>query len=251
MRENGWALPWRINAGSYSTVGKVREHNEDYSRIDLRVGLFAVADGLGGHNAGEVASGLAIDIVNETLRNAFNSGRAVDSEVLLDAFGEANRQILEEAEDPDREGMGTTLTAIVLEPHALLIGHVGDTRAWRVRDGEIHQLTQDHTVVAPQVRDGVLSLEDAAIHPMRNLLSRCLGVSDELEVDMLTGDVAAGDVYVMASDGMSPSVDADEIAEVVGEASDAAAACRTLVDRACDRDGHDNITVVVVMCEDV
>ncbi len=232
-----------------SLVGTVRRHNEDACRADGDLGLFVVADGLGGHRAGEHASNMAVEVLAHTLQASRNNDEVPNLDLVLDGFDRANHGILSEARNtPEREGMGTTLTAIVVDGDRLLLGHVGDSRAWRIRDGVIEQLTQDHTVVAQQVRDGVLTEEDAEKHPMRHVLSRCLGVREEIEVDLAEGAVTPGDVYVLASDGLIPSSPPDEIARLVQENRQAGIAAEVLANRACERDGRDNITVVVVVC---
>ncbi len=232
-----------------SLVGTVRRHNEDACRAEKDLGLFVVADGLGGHRAGEHASNMAVEVLAHTLQTSRDNDDGLNLDLVLDGFDRANHGILNDARNsPEREGMGTTLTAIVVDGDRLLLGHVGDSRAWRIRDGVIEQLTQDHTVVAQQVRDGVLTEADAEKHPMRHVLSRCLGVREEIEVDLVEGAVTPGDVYVLASDGLIPSSPPDEIARMVRENSDAQIAAEVLANRACEQDGRDNITVVVVVC---
>ena len=148
---------------------------------------------------------MAVEVLTRTLQTARDNGDSPDLDLVLDAFDRANHGILTEARNsPEREGMGTTLTAIVVDGDQLLLGHVGDSRAWRIRGGVIEQLTQDHTVVGQQVRDGVLTEADAETHPMRHVLSRCLGIQEEIEVDLAEGAVTPGDIYVLASDGLIP-----------------------------------------------
>ena len=152
-----------------------------------------VADGLGGHRAGEHASNMAVEVLMHTLQTARDNGDSPDLDLVLDAFDRANHGILNEARrSPEREGMGTALTAIVVHGDQLVLGHIGDSRAWRIRDGVIEQLTQDHTVVGQQVRDGLLTEADAETHPMRHVLSRCLGIHEEVEVDLAEGAVTPG-----------------------------------------------------------
>lgn len=241
----------KIAAAACTDVGKVRQHNEDASLVDLGLNLFAVADGLGGHQAGERASQLAVETLGAVARDWQQRGEAVGVDVLLEAFDRANFEILDDAANrPERRGMGTTLTAALIDHDRLWLGHVGDSRAWRLRDGELMMLTHDHTVVAQQMREGILTAEDARHHPMRHVLSRCLGVRDELEVDLLELDVAAEDVYVLASDGLEPGVRPEDIASILSETVDPETVARQLVDRACDRGGQDNVTVVVVRCQE-
>ena len=250
MSDDAWSTPLRLDAGATSIVGSVREHNEDAACAHPDIGLLAVADGLGGHNAGERASGLAIKALEERLRNARTQGRPPSLEDLLAAYDEANAQILSDAqENPERMGMGTTLTSIIVTDDRVLLAHIGDSRAWRVRDGVVEQLTRDHTVVGEQVREGILTEAQAETHPMRHVLSRCLGVEDSIEVDLAEGDVAIDDIYVLASDGLS-GLSREDIAQIVLTGAAAAESCQTLVDTACERDGQDNITAAVLVCRD-
>lgn len=251
MSRDASTTPLTLTAGSHSVVGKVRKHNEDSALVEPTLGLFAVADGLGGHQAGERASQTAIQVLTATVREARRSGVPPTLDTVLEAFDRANAGIMEEARlHPDREGMGTTLTTVLAAGNTLLLGHVGDCRAWRIRDGGLEQLTHDHTVVGQQLRDGVLTAEEAEDHPMRHVLSRCLGVREELEVDLLEIDLAPEDVYVIASDGMLPGLDLEELAAVAREVEDPTDAARRLVDGACERDGSDNITAVVIRCRE-
>jgi len=145
-------------------------------------------------------------------------------------------------------GMGTTLTALIVKDGSYLIGHVGDSRALRVRDGVIQQLTDDHSIVAAQVREGGMTEEEARSHPMRHVLSRCMGCEPDPEVDVLSGEVKDGDIFVLGSDGLTGALPADLMADTVNAAADAAAASKDLVELAREKDGSDNITAVVVRC---
>lgn len=252
MTENtSWRTPFQIDASAYSVVGKVREQNEDASCIEPALGLFAVADGLGGHRAGEHASGLAVAVLLGEVQSAHDDGAAPQLDILLQAFDRANLGILAAASaDSTRNGMGTTLTAVLIVHRQLLLAHVGDSRAWRIRDGVIEKLTHDHTVVEEQVRAGLLSAGEASCHPLRHILSRCLGIREGIEVDLVEVDVAVDDVYVLASDGLVPGVSDEEILAVVQQNREAKVAAQIMVDQACDRDGKDNITAVVVGCRE-
>jgi len=215
------------------------------------IGLVAVADGLGGHNAGERASGLAIEVLEDCLRGARAEGRPPSLDELLAAFDAANQRILVDAQEhPERTGMGTTLTSIIVTDDRVLLAHIGDSRAWRVRDGVVEQLTRDHTLVGQQVREGVLTEAQAETHPMRHVLSRCLGVQDTIEVDLAEGDVAVDDIYVLASDGLSHGLSKEDVARIVLDGAAAAESSDTLVNTACERDGQDNITAAVLACRD-
>ena len=241
----------RIEVGACSIVGTVREHNEDATCAVPELGLIAVADGLGGHQAGERASHLAIEILQDHMRAAHDDGAEPSLEALFQAFEEANRQILADAEEnPERAGMGTTLTAAVITGRRILLGHIGDSRAWRVRDGGVEQLTRDHTVIADQVREGRLTEDEAEQHPMRHVLSRCLGVNEAIEVDLAEGDVATDDIYILASDGLTHGLSAREIGQIAQSSSDPLESSETMVHNACERDGQDNITAAVLVCRE-
>ena len=252
MAHPAWSVPWTIDAAAHSVVGNVRDHNEDSAHVESGFGLFAVADGLGGHRAGEHASSLAVEVLGFTMQRAHDEGAPPELELLLEAFDQANMGILEDAaKPPQRQGMGTTLTALLIHADGIYIGHVGDSRAWRVRDGRMEQLTLDHTVVAEQVREGMLPPADAEEHPMRHVLSRCLGVREELSVDLVEADVSPDDAFLLATDGLWGGLEPDEIQEILTKYSDdAGIACQTLVERACELDGRDNITAVVVFCRE-
>lgn len=251
MFENGWGTSLKIAAAACTDVGRVRQHNEDSFLLEQELNLFAVADGLGGHQAGERASQLAVEMLAAVTRDWRQRGEEGGMDVLLEAFDRANFEILDDAANrPERRGMGTTLTAALITDNTLWLGHVGDSRAWRLRDGELVMLTRDHTVVAQQMREGILTAEDARQHPMRHVLSRCLGVRDDLEVDLMELDIAAEDVYLLVSDGLEPGVGPLDITEILGANEDADEAARALVERACEFGGQDNVTAVVVRCRE-
>lgn len=218
-----------------SDIGLQRSSNED-SFID-QPPLFAVADGMGGAQAGEVASRLAV----ETLRE-----RAAAGDSLNEAAAEANRRIFKLAvENPDHAGMGTTLTALRLAGERAELAHVGDSRAYLLRDQAMTQLTDDHSLVGEWMREGTMTPEEAMASRYRSVLSRALGTEDEVEVDHEEVDLRAGDVLLLCSDGLSGTVPDDKIkAALLGRAPEEAA--RRLVREAKSRGGHDNITVVVV-----
>ena len=238
----------RRSAFGLSDVGLRREGNEDDFLVEPVLGLFAVADGLGGHAAGEVASRLAV----EALRSAFGPGgpaesAPVPSERLERAVHEANRRICEEVQGrAERRGMGTTLVAMLVDRERALISHVGDSRAYLWRDGELRRLTSDHSWVNEQVKLGLLSDETAQRHPMRNIVTRALGSRSEVDVETRDEAVRPGDVFLLCSDGLNTMLDDAEIAEALAAHADPAEACRNLVQRANARGGEDNTTVVVV-----
>lgn len=231
--------------GSATDVGLVREHNED--QLLLASPLFAVADGMGGAQGGEVASLTAV----EALKASFGESGTADD--LVEAVRQANRAVFAKAADPKLRGMGTTITALALlsghdgaTDDELAIVNVGDSRSYLLRDGDLQQLTDDHNVPGELLRRGELSAEEAAVHPQRNLVTRVLGVEDEVEVDVWQLVPFAGDRYLLASDGLFGEVDDADIATVLRTEADPDAAAGKLVGMARDGGGHDNITVVIV-----
>lgn len=235
-----------VDVGYQTAVGRVRDHNEDSLKVVRDRSLFAVADGMGGHLAGERASALAVEVLHEQVL----AGEApIDGDTMRTALIAANAAIFRESvEKPERRGMGTTMTALYLTPHTYWIGHVGDSRAWLIRDNVGLQITQDHSVVWEQMRAGLITAEQAERHPMRNVLTRSVGNLPEVEVDVLTGDVRSGDIWVLGTDGMTQVFDQARIAEVVASSSNAQQAAERMVEIAVEEDGSDNVTVVVARC---
>jgi protein phosphatase len=211
--------------------------------------LLSVADGMGGHRGGDRASSIAVEALHEFIKHAHEQGVEPSEELLYEAFATANILILNDASrNPQFQGMGTTLTAMLFAAKGTFLAHVGDSRAWRIRDGAPEQITDDHSLVAEQVRDGSLTEEEARVHPSRHVLSRVLGFMEDVTFDTMTVEVQASDTYVLASDGLERGLDADDIVRLVTAESAAADAARSLVQTACERDGGDNITAVVVRC---
>jgi protein phosphatase len=241
------APSWSLDVGSHTEVGHVRDHNEDALRVDQDIQLFSVADGMGGHNAGERASILAIEELFDFV--AYRSDPASAVETMRAAFRTANEAIFRESlEYADRRGMGTTMTAVWLSEPTYWIGHVGDSRAWLIRDGVCRQLTDDHSVMGEQLRQGLITPEQALTHPLRNVLTRSLGSMPSVEVDVLQGEAAIGDTFVIGSDGMTRALDEAKIAQRVATTANAQDAAADLVRYACEEDGTDNVSVVVVRC---
>ncbi len=229
--------------------GLRRPSNEDVYRIREDVGLFLVADGMGGHAAGEVASGIAAEIVERETVRALESG-ASPGAALTDAIRAAHHAIHEQAEaEPELSGMGTTLTAALLEPAAglLHLAHVGDSRAYLLRGGELRRLTRDHTWVQQQIDDGRLSEAESRTHPYANVLLRALGGPDDaLEVDASQTRIRAGDLVLLCTDGLSGTVDDADLREILDRPLPLEALAEQLVEAAKLRSGPDNITAVLV-----
>jgi PPM family protein phosphatase len=244
-----------VELANLSDVGCERSHNEDYycylepdsdEEFERKGRLLAVADGMGGHAGGQIASGLAI----EALRERFLNGDAGDSEsMLIDAFARAQQSILSAGEaQPELNGMGTTCTAAILCGHKLTYGHIGDSRLYLVREGLANQLTEDHSVVNQLVKNGAITPEQAATHEQRNVLLAALGMkSQEVRADFSTAplELQPNDTLVLSSDGLHGLVSAEEIAETVTRHR-AYDACHSLVELAKARGGPDNITVQIL-----
>jgi len=229
----------RLIAGSATDVGRVRTGNEDAYIVDEGIGLIAVADGMGGHQAGEVASSTAL----EALRAAVTGGEA-----LRDAIVHANDAVWEKSgADEGLRGMGTTLTAGTMAAGGiLLIGHVGDSRAYLVRDGELRRVTSDHSVVAELIEAGELTEEQAEIDPRRSMITRALGAEPDVDVDVIPLQLRAGDRVLLCSDGLTTMVREDDILDILRREVDPTRAASALVDAANANGGTDNITTVVV-----
>jgi protein phosphatase len=238
-----------IYAWASSDVGMKRHHNEDRYLLAPDLHLFAVADGMGGASAGEVASGLAVarvDAFVHTRAAALEGGNDDDvAAVLVGAVGAANAAIRDQGvADPTCRGMGTTMTTLCFVRDRAFIAHVGDSRCYRVRGGHIAQLSRDHSLVEEQVRAGLITPEQARSSPWKNIITRALGAAATVDVDVTSVPVEDGDVFVVCSDGLSGVVADDEIARVVGEQF-LHRVPDTLIDLANARGGPDNITVVV------
>ena len=234
----------RAAAFGLSDVGRRRESNEDAFLVDARSDLYIIADGMGGYAAGEVASRIAVDSLKEVLSGPHDGKAAVR---LQDAVQEANARICDSQAQADQRQMGTTLVAMVVENERAIIGHVGDSRAYLLREGALRRLTSDHSWVNEQVKLGLLSDEAAQRHPMRNIVTRALGSRTEATAELREEGIRSGDVFLLCSDGLNtmvPDPEIDAILQRSGE--DPERACRELVSRANERGGEDNTTVVVV-----
>jgi Serine/threonine protein phosphatase len=237
--------------GVNSHKGKVREKNEDYYNIVLdsngKVIAFIIADGMGGHNSGEVASKMAVDCVTSSIKayiEKVNEDELV-SDALVSIIQTANKDIFENAQNcADNFGMGTTLIVAIPKNDIMHIGHVGDSRAYRIRDGKIHKITTDHSYIEELLRNGTINQEEAKIHPKKNLITRALG-SEELEVDYYLSDLRSDDIFVLCTDGLTNMVDDDTI-ENICNTNEPQQACDSLIELANDNGGEDNITAIVV-----
>ena len=242
----------KVEAHGATDVGRQRSRNEDQFLVSLERSLFAVADGMGGHAAGDIASRTAIETVDRLVDGPPANAAARAAE-LVEATRAANVAILQDAErEPERAGMGTTLTLFTILPdeRARLIVHVGDSRAYLLRDGVLSQLTTDHTWVQRQVDLGKLSPRRARIHPYSSVLTHALGVPDEERIDTLHGEIRDGDLYLLCTDGLTTVLEDDAIKSVLLEGRDLRETANELIDAANESGGPDNITVVLVRVAD-
>jgi serine/threonine protein phosphatase PrpC len=251
----------QLRVGAASDVGRKRDHNEDdYAVVEqyknretrkvaeVRGSLFLVADGMGGHNAGEVASRTAADVIPELYYRKLSPDVAGG---LRQAIEGANRRIYERAQQSLQEtGMGSTVVAAVIRGDELHIAHAGDSRAYLVRDEQILQLTRDHSWVAEQMDAGLISPAEARTHPYRNYITRALGLSPEVEIDSQMLTIREGDVILLCSDGLSGPLADDKLQQIVAGA-EPAEACEELIRQANAQGGPDNITAIVIHVEQV
>ncbi len=231
-----------MRVGSYavaSDTGRKRRRNED--SYVVAPPLFAVADGMGGAQAGEVASKLAAGVLE-----ASTAGALAGPERLASLIREANRRVFERSvADPSTSGMGTTMTVALAEGRVVAIGHVGDSRAYLLRAGRLEQLTEDHSLVNELLKTGKLSPEEAEVHPQRSVITRAVGTDPEVDVDAFTVEVEDGDVFLLCSDGLTDMVGDADIFEVLdSHADDLDRATRALVSAANRGGGEDNVTTV-------
>ncbi|MGI8505364.1 MAG: Stp1/IreP family PP2C-type Ser/Thr phosphatase [Solirubrobacteraceae bacterium] len=225
-------------------TGRQRRDNEDSAFA--RAPLFVIADGMGGAQAGEVASRIAVEAFEGEL-----PGEGSAEQRLAECARVANRRIYEiSRSEHERAGMGTTLTAVYVGDSDLAVAHVGDSRAYLFRDGELGLLTQDHTLVGELVKRGKLTEEQAAEHPQRSIITRALGIDPEVEVDTWTYAGRPGDVVLLCSDGLTSMITEDQVTAILSEEADLDRAAARLIDEANEAGGRDNITVVLFMLED-
>jgi serine/threonine protein phosphatase PrpC len=235
-----------IESVSLSVVGQVREENQDYCDEFVSADgsrLWVVADGMGGHRGGATASKVA----TETIGEVFGASTQSSQDLLVEAVNTANLRVFQMSLDHEQlRGMGTTVVALVLDPEGRAwVAHVGDSRIYRLNDSGIEQLTQDHSVVGEMVRRGLISPEEASVHPHRNEILRSVGIDSNVEIDVAQVEVTAGDCFILCSDGLSGTVTDDEIASLIN-LEPLAKAAQSLIDLANERGGPDNITAQLV-----
>ncbi len=255
----------QVQAAARTDVGRRRSNNEDTLLMDEALGLFLVADGLGGHASGEVASRLAAETIREQLAGwaaggppppalgAPAGGVSEGANHLVNSIRFANQVIHGAAGSrPDYQGMATTVVAALVVRQRVALAHVGDSRIYRIRDGKLEQLSRDHSLVREQVALGLLSEDEAAVSPQRNVVTRALGMEPTVQVDVQEQDAREGDTLLLCSDGLSDMVAEPIILEAVVHAGDdLEAACGALVELANAQGGKDNVTAVLVRLTEV
>jgi len=250
----------RVSAWGTSDRGLARTHNEDCFEIDRAQNLYLVADGMGGHRHGEVASKLAVDTIRGFLTQVAGGDATMPSlpeprlgrqaNLLKMAVRLAHDEVIRAIREDGRlAGMGTTVVALSLDGSTASVAHVGDSRAYLVRGGSLHLLTQDHTWVNEQVTAGFLSHDQARIHPLKNVVTRALGGESRLEVDVREIEIEPGDLYLLCSDGLTTMLSDGEIERCARADGSPQEICRALVDAANRRGGLDNVTVVALRIE--
>lgn len=238
----------RATAGASTHTGQVRKGNEDsYAVID---GLYVVADGMGGHSAGEVASAIAVKTLQDIYTKSGNGPGMSSPEQVAEAISTANMAIFQESlEDTEKSGMGTTLTAVIVtdaERNQIVIGNIGDSRTYLWRDDELRQITVDHSHVQALVDRGAITAAEAKYHFQRNIVLRALGIDSDIEIDLFPLEVRTGDRFILCSDGLVDEAEDSEIENETRLLKDPQELADSLVRLANDHGGRDNITVVVV-----
>jgi protein phosphatase len=237
--------------GAISDVGRVRENNQDayYASGDLSFPLYMVADGMGGHNAGEVASVMAMNIIEKSFLESKDELKNEDMVVKLikKIIEEANTKIyLKSLENEKYKGMGTTITLSYIFNEKICIGHVGDSRAYLIRDKDMLQITEDHSFVNELLKTGSITKEEAKTHPKRNMITRAVGTSSIIEMDLIIKEYNKDDILILCSDGLFNMLKEFEIKDVFMQEKDIQKACDTLATMANNRGGLDNITVLAI-----
>ena len=241
-----------LEVAAVTHPGRVRAHNEDSIAADAHLGFAVLADGMGGHNAGEVASRMAVESISERLAVHCKAGPPIDARraetLIAEHAALANAELLEASRtNPEYDGMGTTLVAVLWHDEGVTFGHVGDSRLYMLRRGDLRQLTRDHSMVQEQLECGAITAEAARFAPNRNVLTRAVGIDPGTRADVHTHKVENGDLYLLCSDGLTDMVPDDELREtLVSCGSRIGAGAQRLVERANASGGLDNISVILV-----
>jgi len=242
----------KLFANGKTDQGLVRSNNEDNFYLDEKLGLLVVADGMGGHASGETASKLAVNVIRDyflgpqKVTGDYNHSHSESTNRLNSAIRLANLAVFEAAQSsPQLNGMGTTIAAVLLMGNRLSIAHIGDSRVYLVRAGNIEQLTDDHSIVNEQVKRDLITKEEAAKSEMKNILTKALGISADTEADLDELTMFEGDTLLLCSDGLNIMMTDEAILEIISFAGNPVAACDSLIKAANEKGGKDNITVVI------
>jgi PPM family protein phosphatase len=229
-----------------SDVGLVRANNEDAYLVLPEKGVLAVADGIGGRSSGEVASRIFVDTVGEVFGNAGRHSGQESGELIQEVYRLANERIQQRArENPEHQGMGCTADVLVISSDSFVAGHVGDSRTYLFRQGELRQITRDHSVVQEQVEQRLITPEEARRHPHRHVILRAVGIGDQLAVDLIKGKSLPGDLFLLCSDGLHDMAEEGSIREVLSRPIDLERKAEMLIALAMAGGGHDNVTLVL------
>ena len=247
-----------IEMASATHTGMVRAHNEDSIGTDAAVGLAVLADGMGGYNAGEVASGIAVALISKETRETVlrippyetdsETGDMMAARILRTVIAKANASIYQAANSqPQYAGMGTTLVVALLCDDRICVAHIGDSRLYRLRDGGLEQLTRDHSLLQEQIDSGMITKEMARRSQNKNLVTRAVGIEPDVEADVSTFDVSEGDMFLLCSDGLNDMVEDEDIhLTLTSLSSNLSLAATQLVQMANDNGGRDNISVILI-----
>ncbi len=241
-----------MKAGAATDIGLVRMMNQDsyYCSRGLKTPyLYIVADGMGGHNGGEVASRIAVDTVESFIKSGLDNPKYYDNRLFLvkDAVMEANSVIYNLAMvDEKLRGMGTTLTMAMLEEEKVYIGHIGDSRMYLMRDGRCQKLTEDHSLVAQLIKNGSISPEEGDCHPQKNIITKALGIDVEVEIELDTKNLKNKDMLLLCTDGLTNMLEPGEILSICSVNKEPQTIAKMLVDEANMKGGRDNVTAIVV-----
>jgi len=236
-----------LQVEALTNVGLVRKDNEDNYLVSVDRGLFVVADGMGGHAAGQLASSLAVSVIGDETDtiNMENTGAALKKSLL-----KANETIFNKGmQNQEYAGMGTTVTAALIKGCNLYIAHIGDSRAYLFREKMLQQLTQDHSLVNELFQKGSISLEERQNHPQRNILTRALGTQEAPQIDEVIFEIRVGDILLLSTDGLHGNLDEQDIEMILGENISLKEKLRRMLELALERGGNDNITAILVCCE--
>lgn len=252
----------KLTSAGRTHVGMKRTHNEDSLRLFREENLFVVADGMGGHASGEVASQMSVETLAEFFRATaeddeitwpykMDKGRKYEENRVVTGIKLSNRRIFEAASaDAKLKGMGTTIVVTFFVNETCYIGHVGDSRVYRFRDGKLTQLTEDHSLLNDYIKMRQLTPEEIEAFPHKNVIVRALGMKATVQVDIMHENPQSGDVYLLCSDGLSGMISDDQMAHILAEEDDLDAGCERLIEMANEHGGTDNITVILVRCEE-